>query len=130
MQHQQTKIDVVVNDATERYTYYDKRTQFSTTIDGTSYNFVNNSDISITPVDGVYKFSNVDIFEGTYLNFKYTVNTSDTDQRFVIPNDNVDTNTLTVKIQESSSDSTTNTYTLATGITGLDSTSKVYFYKR
>ena len=45
---------------------------------------------------------NVDIFEGTYLNFKYTVNTSDTDQRFIIPNDNVDTNTLTVKIQESS----------------------------
>ena len=63
----------------------------------------------------------------TYLNFKYTVNTSDTDQRFIIPNDNVDTTTLTVKVQESSSDSTTNTYTLATGITGLDSTSKVYF---
>ena len=34
---------------------------------------------------------------------------------------------MTVKVQESSSDSTTNTYTLATGITGLDSTSKVYF---
>ena len=102
-------------------------TQFSTTVDGTAYNFVNNADISISPVDGVYKFSNVDIFEGTYLNFKYTVNTSDTDQRFIIPNDNVDTTTLTVKVQESSSDSTTNTYTLATGITGLDSTSKVYF---
>ena len=39
----------------------------------TAYNFVNNADLSITPVDGVYKFSNVDIFEGTYLNFKYTV---------------------------------------------------------
>ena len=102
-------------------------TQFSTTVNGTSYNFVNNADLSITPVDGVYKFSNVNIFEGTYLNFKYTVNTSDTDQRFIIPNDNVDTTTLTVTIQESSSDSTTNTYTLATGITGLDSTSKVYF---
>ena len=123
----QAKIDVVVNDATGATLTMAKGTQFSTTIDGTSYNFVNNADISITPVDGVYKFSNVDIFEGTYLNFKYTVNTSDTDQRFVIPNDNVDTNTLTIKIQESSSDSTTNTYTLATGITGLDSTSKVYF---
>ena len=102
-------------------------TKFSTTVDGTSYNFVNNADLTITPVDGVYKFSNVDIFEGTYLNFKYTVNTSDIDQRFIIPNDNVDTNTLTVKVQESSSDSTTNTYTLATGITGLDSTSRVFF---
>ena len=123
----QAKIDVVVNDATGASLTMARGTQFSTTVDGTSYNFVNNADISITPVDGVYKFSNVDIFEGTFLNFKYTVNTSDTDQRFIIPNDNVDTNTLTVKIQESSSDSTTNTYTLATGITGLDSTSKVYF---
>ena len=123
----QAKIDVVVNNATGATLTMARGTQFSTTVDGTGYNFVNNADISISPVDGVYKFSNVDIFEGTYLNFKYTVNTSDTDQRFIIPNDNVDTTTLTVKVQESSSDSTTNTYTLATGITGLDSTSKVYF---
>ena len=123
----QAKIDVVVDNATGATLTMARGTQFSTTVDGTSYNFVNNSDLSITPVDGVYKFSNVDIFEGTYLNFKYTVNTTDTDQRFIIPNDNVDTKTLTVKVQESSSDATTNTYTLATGITGLDSTSKVYF---
>ena len=120
-------IDVTVTNATGATLTMARGTQFSTTVNGTSYNFVNNSDLSITPVDGVYKFSNVDIFEGTYLNFKYTANTSDTDQRFTIPNDNVDTTSLTVKIQESSSDSTTNTYTLATGITGLDSTSKVFF---
>ena len=102
-------------------------TKFTTTVDGQSYSFVNNADVSITPTDGVYKFSNLTITEGSYLNYKYTVSSSDIDQRFIIPNDNVDTTTLTVKIQESSSDSTTNTYTLATGITGLDSTSKVYF---
>ena len=102
-------------------------TKFSTTVDGTNYSFVNNADISISPIDGVYKFSNLDIYEGTYLNYKYTANTSDTDQRFIIPNDFVDTTTLTVKVQESSSDSTTNTYTLSTGVTGIDSTSKVYF---
>ena len=120
-------IDVTVTNATGATLTMTRGTRFSTTVDGTSYNFVNNADLSITPVDGVYKFSNVDIFEGTYLNFKYTANTSDTDQRFIIPNDNVDTTSLTVKVQESSSDSTTNTYTLATGITGLDSTSKVFF---
>jgi len=123
----QAVIDITVNNAVGSTLTMERGTQFSTTVDGTSYNFVNNADLSITPIDGVYKFSNVDIFEGTYLNFKYTVNTSDIDQRFIIPNDNVDTNTLTVKVQESSSDSTTNTYTLATGIIGLDSTSKVFF---
>jgi hypothetical protein len=121
------RIDVVVNNATGATVTMSRGTKFSTTVDGTNYSFVNNADVSISPVDGVYKFSNLDIYEGTYLNYKYTANTSDKDQRFIIPNDNVDTTTLTVKVQESSSDSTTNTYKLATGITTLDSTSKVYF---
>ena len=121
------RIDVVVNNASGASLTMSRGTQFTTTVDGTNYSFVNNADVSISPVDGVYKFSNLDIYEGTYLNYKYTANTSDTDQRFIIPNDNVDTTTLTVKVQASSSDSTTNTYTLASGITNLDSTSQVYF---
>ena len=120
-------IDVLVNNASGASLTMSRGTKFTTTVDGQSYSFVNNADVSITPTDGVYKFSNLSITEGSYLNYKYTVSTSDIDQRFIIPNDNVDTTSLTVKIQESSSDSTTNTYTLATGITGLDSTSKVYF---
>ncbi len=123
----QATIDVLINNGSGASITMSRGTKFTTTVDGTSYSFVNNADVSISPVDGVYKFSNLDIYEGTYLNYKYTANTSDTDQRFIIPNDNVDTTTLTVKVQESASDSTTNTYTLAAGITGLDNTSKVYF---
>ena len=123
----QATIDVVVNNASGASLTMSRGTKFTTTVDGTNYSFVNNADVSISPQDGVYKFSNLNIFEGTYLNYKYTANTSDKDQRFIIPNDFVDTGTLTVKVQESSSDSTTNTYKLATGITALDSTSKVYF---
>ena len=120
-------IDVLVNNGSGSSITMVRGTKFTSTVDGTAYNFVNNADVSVAPVDGVYKFSSLDVFEGTFLNFKYTVNTSDTEQRFIIPNDDVDTTTLTVKIQESSSDTTTNTYTLAQGITGLDNTSKVYF---
>ena len=123
----QAKIDVLVNNATGASITMSRGTKFTTTVDGTNYSFVANAEVSITPSDGVYKFSNLVVYEGTYLNYKYTANTSDTDQRFIIPNDDVDTTTLTVKVQESSSDSTTNTYTLVTGITGLESTSKVYF---
>jgi len=120
-------IKVVVNNATGASLTMSRGTKFSTTVDSQSYSFVNNADVTITPVDGVYTFNDLSIKEGSLLNFKYTVNTSDTDQRFIIPNDNVDTSTLTVKIQNSSSDSTTSTYTLANGITELTSTSKVYF---
>ena len=120
-------VNITVNNASGPSLTMVRGTKFSTTVNGTSYSFVTNADISITPASGVYVFNNVTIYEGTYLNYKYTVNTSDTDQRFIIPNDNVDTRTLSIKIQESSSDSTINTYRLATGITEIDSTSKVFF---
>jgi hypothetical protein len=120
-------IDVNINNASGTSVTMSRGTKFTTTVDGTSYSFVANADVSISPLDGVYKFSNLTVYEGTYLNYKYTANTTDTDQRFIIPNDNVDTSTLTVKIQNSASDSITNSYSLATGITGLESTSKVYF---
>jgi len=120
-------INVLMNNASGASLTMTRGTKFTTTLDGQSYSFVNNADVSISPDNGVYQFSNLSITEGSYLNYKYTASASDIDQRFIIPNDNVDTTSLTVKIQESSSDSTTNTYTLATGITGLDSTSKVYF---
>ena len=120
-------IDVLVNGASGATLTMSRGTKFTTTVDGQSYSFVNNADVSIPPAAGVYKFSNLVVYEGSYLNYKYTANTSDIDQRFIIPNDSVDTTTLTVKVQESSSDSTTRTYTLATGITGIDHTSEVYF---
>ena len=120
-------INVLVNQATGASLTMSRGTKFTTTVDGQSYSFVNNADVSISPISGVYQFSNLKVHEGSYLNYKYTANTSDIDQRFIIPNDSVDTTTLTVKVQESSSDATTNTYVLATGITSIDSTSKVYF---
>ncbi|NWJ43449.1 hypothetical protein HX837_04480 [Marine Group I thaumarchaeote] len=120
-------INVVVNNATGASLTMTRGTKFTTTVNSQSYSFVNNADVSIAPVDGVYTFSSLPIYEGSLLTFKYTVDTTDIEQRFIIPNNNVDTTTLTVKVQNSSSDSTTNTYTLATGITELDDTSKVYF---
>ena len=120
-------IDVLVNGASGASLTMSRGTKFTTTVDGQSYSFVNNADVSINPIDSVYKFSNLVVYEGSYLNYKYTANTSDIDQRFIIPNDSVDTTTLTVKVQESSSDATTKTWSLATGITGIDDESEVYF---
>ena len=120
-------IDVVVNSASGASLTMSAGTKFTTTVNEQSYAFVNKTDVTITPTDGVYKFSNLEIREGSYLNYKYTASTSDLEQRFIIPNDKVDTTSLTVQVQESSSDSTTNTYSLATGLTGLDPSSQVYF---
>jgi len=120
-------LNVLVNEASGASLTMSRGTKFTTTVNGQSYSFVNNSDVSIAPASGVYQFNNLVVFEGSYLNFKYTANTSDIDQRFIIPNDSVDTNTLTVKVQESSSDATTKTYKLATGIVSIDDESEVFF---
>ena len=120
-------IKVVVNGATGASLTMTRGTKFTTTVNSQSYTFVNNADVSIAPIDGVYTFSSITLYEGSLLTFKYTVDTTDTEQRFIIPNDNTDTNTLTVKIQESSSDSTTAVYKKVTGITEIDSSSKKFF---
>ena len=123
------EIDITVNNVatTVASITMTKGTAFSTTIGDIQYNFITNEDITTTPTDGVYKFENVKIYEGTSVSYSYTVDSSDVDQKFLIQSNLADTSTLKVKVQNSSSDSTTNTYTKSQTLTELDSTSKVYF---
>ena len=125
----QAVIDITVNNVptTVASITMAKGTTFGTTIDQINYNFITNEAITIQPTDGVYKFSNVTLYEGTAVSFQYTVDSSDIDQKFIIPNEQADTTTLNVIVQNSSSDTTQNTYTKSQTLTELDSTSKVYF---
>jgi hypothetical protein len=120
-------IDILVNNASGTSITMAKGTTFTTSVDGTSYQFVTNAAHTITPSSGVYRFSSIPVYEGTLVTFKYTVDTSDPDQRFIIPSANADTSTLKVQVQNSVSDTTTATWTKASGFTSLDDTSKVYF---
>jgi len=120
-------INLVVNNATGASLTLDTGTRFTTSIDGSTYSFVTIDDHTITPVDGVYTFSNIKIYEGTYITFSYTNNSGDVDQRFIIPSANADLSTLKVTVQNSAGDTTTSTYTKATSITELNGNSKVYF---
>ena len=120
-------INVRVNDGTGGSITMPVDTKFTTTVDGTSYSFVTAANHTIAPIDGVYEFKNIKIYEGTYVTFNYTENSSDVDQRFIIPSANADTTTLTVEVQNSATDTVIQTYSRATSITELDGDSKVYF---
>ena len=102
-------------------------TAFTTKIDDIDYQFVSVKDITASNIGNSIPFTEVDIYEGTYVTTKYVVDTSDVDQRFLLVDPRADTTTLTVKVQNSSSDTTSTTFTKATDITQLSTTSEVYF---
>jgi hypothetical protein len=102
-------------------------TAFTTVVDGTDYQFVTIADVTASNTGSTVPFDSVNIYEGTYITTRYTVDTSDVDQRFTLGDANADTSTLTVKVQTSNSDTSTTTYTKATDITQLSSNSTVYF---
>ena len=102
-------------------------TVFNATVDDVSYKFSTITDVTKSNTGGTIPFLNTDIYEGTFITTRYTVNSSDIDQRFLLTDNRADTSTLTVKIQTSSTDTTTNTFTEATDITQVTASSNVYF---
>ena len=106
-----------------------KNTKFTSTVDGINYNFTTIKPTTLYPVSGVYSISDIEVKEGTLLSKSYTVDLADTAQRFIIPNANVDTSTLTITVQNSISDSTVYTYTDGNSldVTTITSTQRVYF---
>ena len=102
-------------------------TIFTTSVNDTNYQFVTIADHTATSDTGTFQFDEVSIYEGTRVNYTYTVDTNNLEQQFIIPSASVDTGTLVVRVQTSSTDTTTETYTLNTDYTTLTTSSKVYF---
>lgn len=120
-------LKLVINDGTGATITIPAGTKFSTQVDGLTYTFVSIADKTVQPVDGIYTAQSLEVYEGTYVSYNYTFDSSDIDQRFLIPSDRADSTTIKVAVQNSASDTTSNTYTKATSITELDGTSKVFF---
>ena len=120
-------VDVVLNSSVATSATLAKGTRFTTKIDGSTFGFVTNTDLSITPSNGVMRFINVPIYEGTLITSRYTVDLNNIEQKFMLSDERADTTTLNVSVQNSTSDTTTTVYTLATDITQVTSGAKVYF---
>lgn len=105
-----------------------KYTTFTTSIDGVDYTFYNLANITTIPSStNVFNFTDVEIVEGTPLVYSYTVQAGQS--KFMIPNANVDTSTLTVEVQNSGTDATRTTFKLAGAgdFTTVSGTDPVYF---
>ena len=66
-------------------------------VDNTQYTFSVPSDISANVINGVAKFDNIDVFQGTYLTKEFVVDNSQ-DQRFILNNPGIDTSTIVITV--------------------------------
>ena len=96
-------------------------------IDGVNYPFVSLNANTSAKVNGSFQFSNVAIKQGEVVTLQYEMTSENSSRRFEIPSANVDTTSLVVTVQESTSNTDTSTYYLANNITDLSANSKVYF---
>lgn len=98
-----------------------------------TYQFAILEDIVVPVVNNVAYFSNIsginqiEIVEGLYVNYKFTVNNSIENQKFVIPTKDIDTSTISVKVRQSSTSTKLETYTKSDNILNVKSTDKVFF---
>ena len=120
-------VSVTVNNANTAQITMAAGHAFDTTIAGTTYQFVNTTVRTLQPTAGVYTYSEIPIYEGSWVTTKFTVDTTDADQLFIIPNDNVDISTLAVSVQTSSGDTTLTTFTKANTLVEVKSTTNAYF---
>ena len=100
--------------------------QFETTVDGINYTFFNTAAYTVAAGVNGYVFSGVELLEGTPLQYKFTVTTGG---KYVIPNPNVDTDTIRVRVQDAATSGTFETYTYSNNIVSLSGTSKIFFLK-
>ena len=101
-------------------------TKFTTSIDGSSYTFVTKEATALTPSSNGTFSGSLNLIEGEPLQQRFTVNSS-SPVRYILPNENVDTTSFTVRIQESSSNTSISTYNLNTDISAANSISQIYF---
>ena len=101
-------------------------TQFNSTIDGIQYVYVNpEAKVINANSSGVYS-TNLDITEGRPFTYRFDVSDA-SPVRYVIPNQNVDARSISVKVQESSSNTSLTTWVNATDFTAVTGNTYAYF---
>ena len=68
----------------------------------------------------------VTIYQGQYLEKEWTIDTSQPNQKYILPNDSIDTSTLRVFVKESSSSNTRTEYKLLDSIVGITSVTNMF----
>jgi hypothetical protein len=120
------RIEITPNDTPASITI-PKGSEFTTVVESNTYTFATTeSQIITADTNGDYIANNVTVREGDAIEEFFAV-TSNTAQRFVLSNQDIDTRSIAVKVRESNTSSTNTSYTYATSLFGLSANSNVFF---
>jgi len=80
----------------------------------------------LIPVNAKEATGVVDIFQGQFLEKQWEVNLSQANQRYILPNDSIDTSTLRVYVKESASSTVQTEYKVADSIVSVTGESNIF----
>ena len=103
------------------------RTTFSTSLNNNTFSFVNLESATIIPSSGDYTFNGLEVVEGTNRSLSFVSSNPGPDEKFEIPDTNVDTTTIKVTVQGSTTNTSSLLYTQTNDISNVDPSSRVFF---
>jgi len=92
-----------------------------------SYTFTIPEDITRPVINGIALFENISVYEGTFLVKTFTVDSNNPNQKFILDNSDIDTQSISVLVRNTQSSTVTRKFTLSSSLLDVDSTSKVFF---
>ena len=90
------------------------------------WNVVDDVNVEVNSSTGQAVFDNLEIYEGTLIEFSYLVNTF-ANQKYLVPSENADISTLSVRVKPNETATDSDLYSKVENITNLDATTRVYF---
>ena len=100
---------------------------FVSNFDGSLYRFVLTEDSKVSVANNTATFTDISIYEGSYITNSVTIDTTLKNQRFVLDNAGIDTNTVKVRVYQAANSSVYDDYAVASNILDIGSADKVFF---
>ena len=99
--------------------------KFKTSYDGSVFPYVLLESKTISPLDGIFKFENLKLYQGTMNSDIFAYNGQIQNQRFSLSEELVDTDSITVTVQSTGGGSSA--WAKSEDISGVDKDSKVWY---
>jgi len=95
-------------------------------LDNTSYIFSIPEDITVGISQGEASFSDIEVYEGTLLTKTFTVDNSQPNQKYILPNPFIDTSTIRAFVKDTSESSTSQEFIAVDNILDINSNSPIF----